>query len=88
MRHDEWLKLRKIEVLDRLGTVWQLIIFGLGILGCVFVTPIFYIPILIGCIVYSAIIYHSISIMIYDIQTELWNDRFEETMNKMITLRR
>lgn len=88
MKHEEWIKLKKIEVLDELGTILQLAIFGLGIVGCAFVAPIFYIPIIAGCILYANIVYHGVSAMIFDIQIDLWNDRFEYTMDRMIKVRR
>jgi hypothetical protein len=88
MRHETWIKIKKMEVLDRLATWLQIIVIGLGIVTCVFIHPIFYIPIIIGVIIYNSIIYYSVNIIIHDIQIELWNDRFEETMDRMITLRR
>lgn len=87
MKHSEWIKIKKIEVLDKLGTILQLAVFVLGIIGCIFVSPIFYIPIIVGCIVYNSIVYHSISYIIHDIQIDLWNDRFEDTMDRMIKVR-
>jgi hypothetical protein len=88
MKHEEWIKRRKMEVLDRLATWLQIAVIGLGILGCVFVHPIFYIPIIIGVVMYNSIIYQCVNMVIHDIQIDLWNDRFEETMERMITLRR
>lgn len=88
MKHEEWIKLKKIEVLDKLGTILQLVVFGFGIVGCAFVSPIFYIPIIVGCVLYANIVYHGVSTMIFDIQIDLWNDRFEDTMDKMIKVRR
>ena len=88
MKHDEWLKLKKIEVLDTLGTVLQLVVFGFGVFLCIISHMIFYIPIIVGCIIYNSIVYHSISYIIHDIQIDLWNDRFEDTMNRMIKVRR
>jgi hypothetical protein len=88
MKHEEWIKRKKIEVLDKLGTWAQIATIGLGIVACVFVHSIFYIPITIGVLIYNAIIYQTVNLIIHDIQIDLWNDRFEETMNRMITLRR
>ena len=87
MKHSEWIKIKKIEVLDKLGTILQLAVFMFGIIGCVFVSPICYIPIIVCCIIYNSIVYHGISYIIYDIQIDLWNDRFEDTMDRMVKVR-
>ena len=88
MKHEEWIKRKKIEVLYRLGTWAQIATIGLGIMMCVYSHPMFYIPIIFGIVICNSIIYSGVNMTIYGIQIELWNDRFEETMDRMITLRR
>ena len=88
MKHEEWIKIKKMEVLDILGTWAQIATVGLGVVTCVSSHPIFYIPIILGIVICNSIIYSGVNMVIHGIQIDLWNDRFEETMDKMITLRR
>lgn len=88
MTHETWIKRKKMEVLDILGTWAQIATIGLGIVTCVYSHSIFYIPIILCVVICNSVIYSGVNMVIHSIQIDLWNDRFEETMDRMITLRR